>query len=158
MPVTIKETEATMARLNSALAALALAMLVPAAAWGDAADDGNRGLTALQQGDNDTAIKLFTRALVHLDGDDKEFAYANRGKAYLNKADYSLAIADLDRARQMKPDDADAQNDLILALQYEIPADSIPGRPKQSTIGPLGRALIQGFVNDLSQAIQQQGQ
>jgi tetratricopeptide (TPR) repeat protein len=132
--------------------------MVPACAWADAADDGNRGLAALQQGDNDTAIMLFTRALGRLEGDDKEFAYANRGKAYLNKADYSSAIADLDRARQMKPDDADAQNDLIVALQYEIPADSIPGRPKQSLVGPLGKALIQGFFGALSQAIQQPDQ
>ncbi|HEY1630940.1 MAG TPA: tetratricopeptide repeat protein [Rhizomicrobium sp.] len=149
---------------NSALIALALVLTAPVLARADAADDGNKGLAALQQGDNDTAIKLFTRALKsgRLAGDDKEFAYANRGRAYLKKGEYSSAIVDLDRARQMKPDDADAQNDLIVALQTEIPADGISGRPKQvqngGQMGPVGQAIVQGFVNALANAIQQGNQ
>jgi tetratricopeptide (TPR) repeat protein len=147
-----------MAMANSAFAAalLVLTIAIPAVASANPADDGNQGLAALQQGDNDTAIKLFTRALNsgQMRGDDLEFAYANRGKAYLNKADYSSAVADLDRARQMKPDDTDAQNDLVVALQAEIPADSIPGRPKPSFMGQLGQAVLQGLADGIVQGMQ----
>ncbi|HEY2068521.1 MAG TPA: hypothetical protein VGG48_03115 [Rhizomicrobium sp.] len=150
-------TVATMGSNKKALwLAAALIVSLPATALANAADDGNQGLAALQQGDNDTAIRLFTHALNSgLSGDDREFAYANRGKAYLQKGDASQAIADLDRARQMKPDDIDAQNDLLKALAVQIPPDSIPGRPKQSGIALFGAALLGAFLGDLSQAIQQ---
>jgi tetratricopeptide (TPR) repeat protein len=142
--------------IRLALTALAFAIACPALASADAASDGNQGLTALQQGDNDTAIRLFSHALGsgQLSGDDLEFAYANRGKAYLNKHDLSSAIADLDRARQMKPDDTDAQNDLVAALQAEIPPDSVPGRPKPSFFGQLGQALLQGMADGMAQGAQ----
>jgi tetratricopeptide (TPR) repeat protein len=146
-----------MARTNRILVTLAFAIAFPAAAFANPADDGNQGLAALQQGDNDTAIAMFTRALGsrQLTGDDLEFAYANRGKAYLNKGNYSLAVADLDRARQMKPDDSDAQNDLLTALQAEIPPDSISGRPKPSFMDEFGQALLQGLVLGIAQGIEQ---
>ncbi len=37
--------------------AAALVLALPATALADAADDGNKGLAALQQGDNDAAIR-----------------------------------------------------------------------------------------------------
>ncbi len=55
----------------------------------------------------------------------------------------------------MKPDDTDAQNDLLKALAVQIPPDSIPGRPKQSGMALFGTALFQAFLGDLSQAVQQ---
>jgi tetratricopeptide (TPR) repeat protein len=82
------------------------------------ADDGEGGLKALDAGDYDHAIALFTRALQsnRLVSDDRELALASRGKAYLKKGDASAAIADLDAAQRLKSDDADARNDLETAL------------------------------------------
>lgn len=133
------------------------APLSATAARADGADDGNRGLQALDQGDYDGAIALFTHALKlgGLATDDQEFAYANRGRAYLKKGDYSGAIVDLDRARQMKPDDADAQNDLLAALQAEIPPDSIPDKPKASFLQLLGQALLKGLVDGIAAGLAQ---
>ncbi|MEJ1970646.1 MAG: tetratricopeptide repeat protein [Rhizomicrobium sp.] len=140
------------------LAVLLASTLPPGGALAGGAEDGNQGLQALDQGDYDGAIRLFTHAIKfgHLAPDDEEFAYANRGRAYLKKGDYSSAVADLDTARQMKPDDNDAQTDLIAALQFEIPADSIPDKPKQSFFKALGQALLQGFIDGLAQGTQQQ--
>jgi len=60
---------------------------------------------------------LFTRALKghDLSPDDREFAYLNRGKAYLGKGDTTDASADLRKALALKPDDADAQSALAQA-------------------------------------------
>jgi tetratricopeptide (TPR) repeat protein len=141
--------------------AIVVLLLAPAsAAFANGADDGNRGLQAMQQNDYDGAIADFTHALKygHLEGDDQEFAYANRGRAYLRKGDTSLAIADLDRARQMKPDDADAQNDMLTALQTVIPPDQIPDKPHMGFFEALGRALLQGIVAGIAQAAAQQQQ
>jgi tetratricopeptide (TPR) repeat protein len=122
---------------------LLLCLLAPSA-LADGASDGNAGLEALNQGDYDAAIAHFTRAIKYggLSPDDEEFAYANRGRAYLKKADYSAAVADLDRARQMKPDDNDAQGCLVVALQAEIPPDSIPDRPKPSAGAQVALGLV----------------
>jgi len=81
-------------------------------------DDANAAETALGQGDNDTAIRLFTRAIAsgQLSADDRESAYAERGKAYLAKGNLAAAISDLRHAVQMKPGDADAQQTLAAAL------------------------------------------
>ena len=52
--------------------AAALLLAIPQLATADGADDGNRGLQALDQGDNDGAIALFTHAIKYggLAGDD----------------------------------------------------------------------------------------
>ena len=147
--------------MRPAIALLAAAFLVlgSAHALADGAEDGNRGLDALNQGDYDTAISDFTSALNSgLGPEDREFALANRGRAYLHKANYSLAIADLDRARQMKPDDMDAQNDLLTALQSRVPPDSIPDRPKANFFALLGLTLLKGLVTGLAAGIQQSNQ
>ena len=152
-----------MTRGSTRLAVVLLLAFMPlfaTAARADGADAGNRGLQALDQGDYDGAIALFTHALKYgqLADEDQEFAYANRGDAYLKKGDLSLAIADLDRARQMKPDDTDAQNDLIAALQAKIPPDSIPDRPKPSFFEALGNALLQGLAAGIAAGLQPQPQ
>jgi tetratricopeptide (TPR) repeat protein len=137
--------------------ALALVVAMPFA-LADGADDGNRGLQALNQGDYDTAITLFTHAIKYgrLSDDDEEFALANRGLAYLKKGDYSSAIVDLDQARQMKPDDADAQNALLTALQAMIPPNSIPDRPKPNFFELLGKAVLHGIAQGIANGAQPQ--
>jgi tetratricopeptide (TPR) repeat protein len=100
--------------VSVSLLGAALSMGIAAAAWANASDDGNAGLDALNNGQYEQAIRLFTRALKsgELAGDDKEFAYLNRGKAYIGKHQYKLAIADLKAALALKPDDSDAQSAL----------------------------------------------
>jgi tetratricopeptide (TPR) repeat protein len=127
---------------------LALVLAVSGARAGPL-DDANAGLAALQSGDNDGAIALFDRALAsgRLRGDDLEFAYAARGQAYLNKKDLPNAILNLDKARQMKPDDKDAQVALVLAICSAQPAGSIPG---QNVGRALGHLLVGGLVAGLT--------
>lgn len=105
-------------------------------------DDANAGLAALNAGEFDHAISLMTRALAsgQLRGDDLEFGFACRGRAYLKNADYSSAIVDLDRARRMKPDDQDAQGDLEQALAVLAPVSSIPGVGRGVTVSQARQA------------------
>jgi tetratricopeptide (TPR) repeat protein len=135
---------------------MAAALLIASSVHASATDDGNAGLEALNGGDYDKAISLFTRALDsgELRGDDKEFAYANRGRAYLKKGDLSSAIVDLDKARQMKPDDTDAQTDLVTALSAKLPAASIPGMPKRSFWSDLGQAVLQDAADAIAAGLQ----
>jgi tetratricopeptide (TPR) repeat protein len=100
------------------------AVALPVCAWANAVDDGNAGVDALNSGDYGKAVKLFTHAIAsgQLAGDDKEFAYFNRGKAYLGEHEYKLAAADLKTALKLKPDDADAQAALAEAQAGSSPA------------------------------------
>jgi tetratricopeptide (TPR) repeat protein len=120
-------------------------------------DDANSGLAALNRADYDGAILLFTRAINsgELEAADRENGLACRGHAYLKVGRYSQAIADLDEARRLRPDDADAQNDLVIAIGSEIPVSAIPGAPRDLAAGPpqpakpsfwtsLGRAIMSG--------------
>jgi len=134
--------------MKAGLWALLATLVIASAAHANALDDGNAGLAALNGGDYDKAISLFSRAINsgELKGDDREFAYANRGRAYLKKGDLTSAIVDLDRARRDKPDDADAQNDLVAALSTELPATSIPGIPKPNPAADAAKALGQAIV------------
>lgn len=133
-----------------------LALALASTAQAGATSDANAALATLQSGDNDGAIALFTRALGEgLRGDDREFAYAMRGQAYLNKGDFSRAIADLDKARQLKPDDNDAQTALVTAICKVQPASLIAGRSAASYAnqlsGAFGRALLGGLAQNLQQ-------
>jgi tetratricopeptide (TPR) repeat protein len=138
---------------------LALALgLAASAAQSGPLDDANAGLAALQSGDNDGAIALFDRALQsgRLRGDDLEFAYAARGQAYLNKRDLPDAIVDLDKARQMKPDDKDAQTSLVAAICAAQPAALIPGQNAGRVIGRLlGGAITQGLTGQAAPSLVQ---
>lgn len=97
---------------------LLLTLAAATLAHAGGAQDGEAGLAALKRGSNDEAIRLFTRAIASGDlaPDDQEFAYLNRGKAYLAKGDRVAATADLRLAARLKPDDADAQASLRAAL------------------------------------------
>jgi stage V sporulation protein K len=66
----------------------------------------SQGLEALEVGDSEAAISLLTQALdLNPNSDD---AYAYRGNAYYNLAEYALALADLTQALRLNPDHRDA--------------------------------------------------
>jgi tetratricopeptide (TPR) repeat protein len=113
---------------QAGLGAALLGLLFASAAWAGPADDGNAGLQALQEGNYARAISLFTRALNSgkLSPDDKEFAYSQRGTAYLKSGKATAAIADFKRALRLKPDDPDAQSGLEEAQSQ---SDSGPMAP-----------------------------
>lgn len=103
------------------VASLSLVLVLSAPAHAGGVEDGNAGLDALNAGQYDEAIRLFTRALQpgRLKPQDREFAYFNRGKAYAAKGDLAHAAGDLKQAVRLSPDDADAQKSLdeVLARQ-----------------------------------------
>ncbi len=117
--------------MNRLILAAALALTVATGTFAAAVDDGNAGLEALNSGAYDKAIALFTRAIKsgQLAGDDKEFAYLNRGKAYLGKHAYARAVADLRMAVKISPDDADAKDALQQALALQTSGGGAPGAP-----------------------------
>jgi tetratricopeptide (TPR) repeat protein len=112
---------AGLARVKTSLRA-ALLVIALASATGARADgvaDGSAGLDALNRGAYDEAIRLFTRALLpsgHLSKEDSEFAYLNRGKAYIAKGDLTHGVADLKKALRLNPRDTDAQSALDDAM------------------------------------------
>ena len=61
-----------------------------------------KGVSAIDRGDFDTAIADFTEA-IRLDPTDAN-RYCNRGIAHCKKGDYDLAIGDLSKAIELKPD------------------------------------------------------
>jgi tetratricopeptide (TPR) repeat protein len=124
---------------TSAAALMATATLLTGAAHASGIDDGNAGLDALNKGSYDEAIRLFTRALKagDLASSDQEFAYLNRGRAYLQKGQRTLATSDFRAAVRLAPSDADAQS----ALQDALNAGTAYGRAvaptARSAWGPL---------------------
>jgi len=104
-------------------------------------EDGTAGLYALDRGSIDEAIRLFTKAIGDgdLSSDDLEFAYFNRGKAYLAKADHKAAIADLRQAVHLKPDDTEAQRILQAAL---APQESNTNGVVRAAVGELLQAAL----------------
>ena len=113
-------------RVRVAVGAALAACTVCVAAFAGPVEDGNAGLDAMKNGDYDAAIRLFTHAIAspQLKGDDREFAYYQRGVAYLYKRNFISANADLQRAVAMKPDDEDAQDALNLAKASRTPDDA----------------------------------
>lgn len=88
--------------------------------------DAAAGLEALHHGSYDEAIRLLTSAINNgnLPPDDLEFAYLNRGKAYLGKGDYTNAAADLKIAVELKPTDVEARRALERALAGGAPVQN----------------------------------
>ena len=110
--------------------AILIAGLVSAsAAFANASDDANAGLDALKQGDYPRAVTLFTSAIKsgQLSSDDLEFAYSQRGEAYLKSGNAKAAALDFKQALKMKPDDQDAQYGLSEAQSNAAPGPSSGG-------------------------------
>src|ERR1700722_7914148 len=103
-------------RLGTAAACVALALTVDAmvglgAACADPIADASAGQDALNKGDLSGAINLFTRAIDSrsLPRAGLESAYVERATAYAGLHRYDLALADLDFAQTISPDDPDGR-------------------------------------------------
>jgi tetratricopeptide (TPR) repeat protein len=111
-------------RLGTAAACVALALtfdmaLSAGVALADPIGDASAGQDALNKGDLNTAISLFSRAIDShgLPRAGLESAYVERATAYAGLHKYDLALADLDSAQSISPDDPDARG-----LRGQIPA------------------------------------
>src|SRR5258708_1744063 len=101
---------------------LSAALLVAITASGNALgargiDDANAGSAAVQRGQYDAAIQLFTKAINsgELSPDNLATAYVNRGTAHYLKKEHEQAIADFKQAIQLDPRDPIAYNKLGIA-------------------------------------------
>jgi len=92
------------------LAAGAVMVLAGGAASADPLGDAKSGLAAFNNGDNPTAIRLFTSALDsgRLTRADQELAYVKRAEAYLAASDGKSALADANHALDLDPRDSEA--------------------------------------------------
>jgi tetratricopeptide (TPR) repeat protein len=86
-------------------------------------NSANAGLDALNQGDTKTAIRLFTEAITSgsLSRSDLEYAYLERGKAYVQRNSPDHARRDADEALNLKPGDPDA-----VALWHQTSIEVMP--------------------------------
>jgi tetratricopeptide (TPR) repeat protein len=89
----------------SLIAIIGILAFVPPA-WADGPGDAAAGYAALERGEFDEAIMLFTRAIGsgELSKEELADAYNRRGTSYDHAGDLGRAIADYDRAIEVKPD------------------------------------------------------
>ena len=142
-------------KLGTATAALTLIMSVAIAAGGAQADpiaDAGAGQDALNKGDLNTAIGMFSRAIDShgLPRAGLESAYVERATAYAGLHRYDLALADLDFAQQISPDDPDARG-----LRGQIPATSELGQADAARRGAalFDRGDYDGAIAALDRAV-----
>src|SRR3954469_7839485 len=109
--------------MRNLLCGAALA-LVASSALASGISDANAGLDALNKYDYGTAVRLLTRAITvgKLKANDQELAYVTRARAYIGQHMNQLALADLDKASKLDPNDRD-----IGDLRYQ--AMGIPPGP-----------------------------
>ena len=85
------------------------AVSLPFSVSADGISDANAGLIALNNGNNTEAVRLFTNALgAGLSRQDEELAYVKRAQAYFNQGQSAFAVADLERALAIDPNDSEA--------------------------------------------------
>jgi tetratricopeptide (TPR) repeat protein len=144
-------------RLGTAAACIALALTAGAAlglnaARADPIGDAGAGQDALNKGDLNTAIILFSRAIDShgLPRAGLESAYVERATAYAGQHKYDLALADLDFAQTISPDDPDARG-----LRGQIPATSelTQGAAARRGATLLDRGDYDGAIAALDRAI-----
>src|SRR5271168_992276 len=125
--------------IAGACAALALTAALAAAAGGACADpvaDAGAAQDALNKGDLNGAVSLFSRAIDShgLPRAGLESAYVERATAYAGLHKYDLALADVDFALAISPDDPDARG-----LRGQIPATA---EMDQASAAHRGAALL----------------
>ena len=112
--------------LNVALLlTLALVLAAGGAIAQTAADHLEAGMVAASQGDDQTAVEHYSKAI--LSGDlapaEAVLAHFNRGNAFSRAGAYDLAIVDYDAVLRLQPDDAEAHdgrgNALVQKGEYE---------------------------------------
>lgn len=132
---------------------VSLLLSIASVAYAGGIEDGTAGVEALKRGSYDEAIRLFTKAIKggDLTNDDLEFAYFNRGQAYLDKGDKKHAIADLKQAVRLKPDDTDAQNSLQQALSKQ--SASAGGGIRAAVGNPLQAAQAEAAAGNYTAAM-----
>jgi tetratricopeptide (TPR) repeat protein len=88
---------------------IAAALLLTSTARADGLSDTTDGEAALVQGEYSEAVRLFTDAITkgNLWSGTMESAYVERAKAYIGERQSQLALADLDKAAEINPDDND---------------------------------------------------
>lgn len=123
-----------------------------AVALAEPVGDRNAGLTAMEFGRYDAAVRLFTRALksAQLTREDREQAYFQRGVAYLHLRQFARAKADLRRAVAIEPRDIEAADALEMAKAGRVPEQGVAGfraprsperSDRSSAARPLGRTF-----------------
>jgi tetratricopeptide (TPR) repeat protein len=95
--------------MRSFLFGIAALAILAAAALANGLSDANAGMDALKHSDYDTAVRLFTQAIAsgELSPADIELAYVKRAQAYIGQKHNDLALADLDQAQKLDPNDKD---------------------------------------------------
>ena len=93
-------------------------------------EDGNAGLEAMNRGDYATAEKLFAAVIKAKDlaPEDKQYAYFDLGLIQLRQGRYPEAVANLETAAKLNPDDSEAQSQLELAQAGKNGADPLQVR------------------------------
>ncbi len=110
------------------LAAFAALAMAAGAAWADPPQGAKAALEALNRGDNDTAVRLFSQALLYGSPAraDRAFAYVKRAEAFLAMGRQGDAAADARRALALNPRDAEA---LGVRRKAQAPAQATTAAP-----------------------------
>jgi Ca-activated chloride channel homolog len=125
----------------------------------------NLGNTLMQQKRYDDAIFEYNKTVEKTrDKNLKSEALYNRGNAYFWKQDYKMAVADYQQALRLKPSDAQAKRNLVLAKKFlkqqqeeaekqrQKPASGTPEKAPQNNTPqkPEGRTDDKPEKNDAS--------
>ncbi len=96
--------------VGASAAALAALAMVAGGAWADPPQGAKVAIEALNRGDNDTAVRLFSQALLYGSPAraDRAFAYVKRAEAFLAMGRNGDAAADAKRALALNPRDPEA--------------------------------------------------
>jgi tetratricopeptide (TPR) repeat protein len=133
-------------------AGIAVATCIAGVACADAVSDAKAGQDALNRNDNAGAVALFSRAIDShgLSQDGQESAYVERATAFMAMRQFDLALADLDLAQSISPDDPDAKT-----MRAKIPPTATLDQTSAARRGATlyGRGDYDGALAALNRAI-----
>lgn len=127
-------------------AALAISALGASVVRADPPHGAKAAIAALDRGDNDAAVRLFSELLLYgsPDRSGREFAYAKRAEALLAMGRYGDAAADAKRALALRPGDAEALEVRNKALALAM-APAPPFPPRRDTSDALNAKVRTGL-------------